>query len=370
MFIHKLTIQNYRCFRKKTFSFEKPFILIEGGNGSGKTTVLEALHYGCFLKSFRTGKAKELVSFDQDHFFIQVNFEENQGDHNQVQIGVSFENGPKKQLVKFNKKTIKSYRDLISHYRIVSLAETDLQLVQGAPEHRRYFLNQLLVLFEPDQLAVLKKYRQILEHRNQMLIRGETGEHLQIWTQQLWEQSIHLQKKRTFYLHELEQKINVLLSSHFPSLNLTIEFRYHPKAITDKTPFDSFWEKYKTKKIDDELRWRRSLFGAHLDDFSIIFQEKKARHFASRGQQKLVLFLIKIALAQQLEAKGMQICLLLDDFLTDFDDERLADCLSLLTKLSCQVFVTCPLKSLILNHHPQTPKKLAKSGQIQVITLP
>jgi len=374
VFINKLRIQNYRCFQDKTFLFEKSFVLIEGGNGSGKTTILEALHYGCFLKSFRTNQSKELVSFDQKHFFIQVHFDEKQGDHNQVQIGATFENGQKKQLVKFNKKTIKSYRDLIAHYRIVSLAEDDMQLVQGAPEHRRYFLNQMLVLFEPDQLATLRQYRQVLEHRNQMLIQSQRGKHLEIWTKQLWELSLSIQNKRVAYLQELEEKINMLLRNHFPSLNLEIAFCYRPKEIkppsnTTET-FDLFWQVYKEKKLDDELRWRRSLFGAHLDDFSIIFQEKKARHFASRGQQKLVLFLIKIALAQQLEAKGMQICLLLDDFLTDFDNGRLADCLSLLTKLPCQVFVTCPLKSIILKHLPETPTRSNKTSKIQVIKLP
>ena len=112
---------------------------------------------------------------------------------------------------------------------------------------------------------------------------------------------------------------------------------------------------------------RRSLFGAHLDDFSIDFYAKegeegakegnrsqknfKARRFASRGQQKLVIFLLKIALAQQLEKEQMQVTLLLDDFLTDFDHKRLSECLMLLSSLSCQVFITCPLRSLITQHY-------------------
>jgi len=348
--------------------------LIEGGNGSGKTTILEALHYGCFLKSFRTNRAKDLVSFEQDNFFIQINFEEKQGDHNQIQIGVSFEENPKKQLVRFNKNVIKSYRDLIDRYRVVSLAESDLQLVQGAPEYRRYFLNQLLALFEPDFLSQLRKYRQILEHRNQVLMQaGGNGQsfhaELEVWSKQLWEQSILIQSKRAYYLAMLESEINSLLATQFSSLDLTIAFIYQPKCNITAKSFASFWKDYQVKKLTDELLWRRSLFGAHLDDFSIIFQEKKARYFASRGQQKLMLFLIKVAIVQQLESKGMHVSLLLDDFLTDFDNARLADCLTLLSKLSCQVFVTCPLKSLIIKHH-QFGKKPTKSKDIQIISLP
>ena len=153
------------------FSINQPLVVIEGNNGSGKTTILEALHYTCFFKSFRSNRAKDLIAFDHKHFFSQVNFEESSGALNQIQVGLSHEDGEtQKRLVRFNKKLIKSYRDIISHYRIISLVESDMQLVQGAPEERRYFLNQLLVLFDADFFVCLRKYKQILEHRNSILM--------------------------------------------------------------------------------------------------------------------------------------------------------------------------------------------------------
>lgn len=360
MFIQKLRLQNYRCFSDQTFSFDKKFVLIEGANGSGKTTILEALHYGCFLKSFRTNRVRDLFSFDQKNFFLQVDFEEKAGDFNHVQVGISLDEKAPKRLVKFNKKVIKSYRDLISHYRIVSLTENDLMLVQGAPEVRRYFLNQLCVLFKPDLIGHLRKYKQILEHRNSILSTINESmltknTELKIWSKQLWEESRLLQQERIAHLKELEKDINELLAEHFSSLDLKIGFSYQVKnKISDYETFEDFWKGY-SSKLETEWRWRRSLFGAHLDDFSVIFQEKKAKQFASRGQQKLVLFLLKIALAEKLEKKNMQVTLLLDDFLTDFDHQRLTDCLSLLSKLSCQVFITCPLKSLITKHYTESP---------------
>lgn len=373
MFIQKLRLQNCRCFENKTFDFDKKFILIQGANGSGKTTILEALHYGCFLKSFRTNNIRNIVAFQQKHFFLQVNFEEQEGDCNQVQVGVSFDESKPKKLVKFNQKVVKSYKELISRYRIISLAENDLQLVQGAPEVRRYFLNQIAVLFDPDSINNLRKYRQIQEQRNKIILHTQehdasTNKELEIWSKQLWEAARILQKNRIKYLKELESAINKLLNKAFPSLSFTISFSYQIKEHIDRgEDFDAFWSKYKQKRLFDELRWKRGLFGAHLDDFSVLFHEKdlksKARHFASRGQQKLVLFLIKIALAQKLEAMNMRVALLLDDFLTDFDHERLSDCLSLLSTLSCQVFITCPLKSFIPDHYANA------SESMQVITL-
>jgi DNA replication and repair protein RecF len=341
--------------------------LLEGGNGTGKTSILEALHYGCFLKSFRTNKSKELVSFDKQHFFLNVDFQESAGDYNKVQVGVSFENGKQKKLVRFNQKVIKSYRDLVSRYRIISLAEEDLQLVQGAPEHRRNFLTQILVLFEPDSTILLKKYKQVLEHRNKLLMNmlqniiaphslQNASDELKIWTKQLWELSRQIQKKRIYYLKKLESVISELTDNQ-------ITFSYTVKNDIDEKNLDLFLKRYNEKIIYEEKRWGRSLFGVHLDDFSIDFQKTRARHYASRGQQKLVVFLVKISLAKELEKMGQQATLLLDDFLTDFDENRLYDCLELIKSLSCQVFLTCPVKRLIL-------KNIKKDQNLfQIITL-
>lgn len=255
---------------------------------------------------------------------------------------------------------IKSYKDLISHYRVISLSENDLLLVQGSPEHRRYFLNQLLILFEPEYIAQIRKFKQILEQRNQLLekhfvapgkaIPDFLEEELKIWTKQLWETSTLIQKKRIAYLKELETEVNQLLQGYY-SKELSISFTYTAKGKPSAADFEDFWANHK-EKLPDELRWGRSLFGIHLDDFAITFQKKKARHFASRGQQKLVVFLIKIALALKLKNKHMHVSLLLDDFLTDFDKNRLECCLKLLSELSCQVFVTSPLNAFLSENYP------------------
>ena len=377
MFIQKLRLQDYRCFSDKTFSFTSPFVLIEGDNGSGKTTILEALHYGCFLTSFRTNRINDLVSFDQKHFFVQVNFETDSGESNQIQIGLSVENVTKKRVVKVNKKAIHSYRNLISRYRIISFAEDDLQMVHGSPEVRRTFIDKLIVFFKPDFILNLKKHKQILDQRNKMLVHfgfaqqksstrrvctKQADDQLKIWTKQLWEQAIEIQKERIIFLAKLEKTVNVLLEKHFSFMELSISFNYFAKNLysdaNSKDPFEYFWKKYREKHSSLEHRMQRSLFGAHLDDFSIIFMGKKARNFASRGQQKLIVFLMKIAMAQNLNDIGIKACLLLDDFLTDFDYKKLSLSLSLLSKLSCQVFITSPLKSLILDRYEGDKDKI------------
>lgn len=362
MFINKVKIKNYRCFEHETFEFKDKLVIIEGDNGSGKTSILEALNYMCFLKSFRTNRIRDLVKIDENHFFLQVEVENITGNIDSLQVGLSFEKGKQKKLVKLNKKTINSYKELVGKYRAISLSEDDLELVKGSPEIRRSFIDQLMVLIKPENISLIKQYKQILEQRNKMIlnasIRGISygynnnnyNKEFEVWTNQLWNKSKEIEKERKCLLKELENNINDLLSKYFctseacKDISVKLEYTYKFKY---QSSFDSFFKEYKIGKVETEHRFQRSLFGTHLDDFLISFHNKKARHFASRGQQKLVIFLLKISIIKMFEAQGKDIALLLDDFLTDFDEKRLKMCLKLIEDLPCQTFITCPIKSII-----------------------
>ncbi len=337
MKIQKLKLTNFRCFKDSLFVFDKPIVVIEGNNGSGKTSLLEALHYACYLRSFRTRIGKELVSFEGDHFFIHVDVEGRDLLSQSIQIGFS----KNTKVVKLNKKSINSYKELISNYRVIATTEDDLELVRGAPENRRYFLDQALALEIDDYVETLKAYKLILNNRNSLLFKNRNlksdSSNLKVWTEQLCKRTEEIQACRIIYLENLEIKLNELGAINFFN-DSVVNLSYMPKLTVDKVD---------STIIEGEIREGRTLFGAHLDDFTIIFKEHGAKRFASRGQQKLVLFLLKIAQFQMLQEKGIETVLLLDDFLTDLDRPILEKCLKLLISLSCQTFITCPIKSFI-----------------------
>jgi len=349
VFITKLNLRNFRCFTDKTLSFKERFVVIEGNNGSGKTSLLEALHYACYLRSFRTRLHRNLVQLgDQDHFFLSVGFcGEDKNDKHSIKIGVS----AKEKVVKLDEKPVKAYRDIVSRYRAISLCEDDLLLIQGSPEARRAFLDQSLSLASTDYRATLRTYRRTLQHRNALLMQGGgLTDQLKAWSQHIWEQSHTLHVQRQGYLAKLQERVNDALAQYYEEdgKRLSITFQYQTRGIKQGESFDQFWSMYQVEQLEREIAWKRTLFGAHLDDFRVDFEQKRARIFASRGQQKLVVFLIKLAQVILLSDQGMSCCLLLDDFLTDFDERRLNQGMALLSALpeSCQVFITCPLGSL------------------------
>ncbi len=351
MHIKKLKLRNFRCFSEKEVEFDEKVVVIKGKNGSGKSSILEALHYCCYLRSFRTHLNRELVKIDQDYFFIELDVENSQMT-SQIQVGFGNEQG---KLVKHNQKPINSYRELISQYRAVSLCADDIIVVSGAPEFRRALMNYSTLLLTPDLYAVFRRYNQVLEQRNSLLRQIKLGmsvtpaltDELLIWSEKLWVGTVALQRVRLDYLSMLENRVNRLLKSYFdvPESDFQIKFSYMQKnSAGESDTFEDFWKEYAVKdsqKMENALG--RSFYGAHLDDFVINFYGKKAKIYASRGQQKLIIFLIKIAQLDCMEQAGIPGVLLLDDFLTDFDQQNLRRGINLLNEKDFQVFITSPI---------------------------
>lgn len=349
MIIKELTLRQFRCFKERTIQFDGRIVVVEGLNGSGKSSLLEALHYGCYLRSFRTHLNRDLIHLGQDYFFLNVAFQaELSPVTDQIQVGFS---GPEGKVVKYNQKLVQSYKELNDHFRIVTLVADDIALIQGSPELRRDFLNYAILLHDPSVMATFKRYKQILDQRNSMLMQRRTNlaqsEEFAIWTKNLWQESAHIRSLRIAYLQSLEDAVNGLLATYFAgpdTADLCVKFTYSAKNIKDDhQDFDLFWQEYKKNQLITEQEWGRSLFGVHLDDFTVLFQSKKARVFASRGQQKLLVLLIKIAQLAQLSLVGEPGVLLLDDFMTDFDHSRVAQCVAALKDLKFQMFLSCPI---------------------------
>lgn len=310
-------------------------MLIEGLNGTGKTSLLEALHYICYLRSFRTYSPQELVQFGADTFFIKARVNADQHESYDLQVGF----GNKKRLVKVNDKAVSTYKELLDYYRVITLNEDDLLLIKEGPDLRRLFIDQAIMLAQPEHAAVSRRVRDIIDNRNALLKKGGSQESYYLWTEQLWQVSITISQARSHALSILEQEIKELITRYFNN-SFEIRFTYNSKK-NYHTSFEEFMEK-NPQLYHDEMRFSRSLFGAHLDDFSIRFKEVSSRTFASRGQQKLIILLLKAAQVKSLQATKGNCVLLLDDFMTDFDHDKARHLITLLTDLGIQLIFTVP----------------------------
>jgi DNA replication and repair protein RecF len=357
VFIKQIHLKKFRCFPEKKLFFTNKIVVIEGPNGVGKTSLLEALHYGCYLRSFRTHAPRELLQFDEHNFLIKILFEHAELDLlTDTSLQISF--FEKKRLVKLNDKALHSYKELMEHYRIITITEDDLELVKLGPDVRRQFIDQAILLYNPMYIAHLKEYKAILENRNKLLQQTHIQRDLyDIWTEQLRQKSQVLQKERIAFLTSLQFEVHTLLAKHIPGTDIL--FTYESKKSLEES-YASFTTQH-ASLYEQERRFGRSLFGAHLDEIRITFQGSASRTFASRGQQKLIVLLIKIAQTKALKhAKGSAI-LLLDDFITDFDGKNAQLILNMLTELDNQLIFTVPVQSSVFT------QKLLEMGAQHIV---
>ncbi len=334
MLIQKLTAKNFRCFKDISLDFEAPTILMLGKNGSGKTSVMEALHYLCYLRSFRTNSPKDLISFEQDNFFLKVEF----NDIDSVQVGFS----NKQRQVKIGSKVIKSYKELLEHFCVITLIEEDLLLISGAPEVRRSLIDHQVLLHEPTNIKLYSDYRKILENRNSLIKSGGfSSENYNLWTDQLLESGNKIKSLRKEQLKVLEEQVSLLLNKFFKGQNIT--FNYVERNGSFKNCAELLAQK--PDMPAQESRLFRTLIGPHLDDFTIQFNGQNSKIFASRGQKKLIALLIKTAQANYFSKNKKGLLFLLDDFLTDFDENKIKLSIEMLQSLSCQLVFSCPLEN-------------------------
>lgn len=346
--LREIQIKNFRCFNDKIIQFDAPTVLLQGLNGAGKTSLLEALHYSCYLRSFRTHSPRDLVQMGQDGFFVRAMFDNQLIDHtmqHEVQVGFT----GKKRLVKVDQRTVSSYKELMDYYRVVTLTEDDLGLIWQGPDCRRAFLDQAILLFEPEFITHIRDFKTVVDNRNALLLGGRVDKELyHVLTEQLWNKSRLIQERRIDLLTYLENEANELLNHYFNG-TITISLQYAAKGIGKATSWQEAAEA-QNQLYQEESRFGRSLFGAHLDDCLIKFQDKKSKTYASRGQQKLIVLLLKIAHIKKVtNTKGSAI-FLLDDFMTDFDMERASILLNILSTLDSQLIVTTPANTGFLEN--------------------
>lgn len=361
MFLHELELQNFRCFDQKKLTFIKPITFIVGTNGIGKTSLLEAIHYLCYFKSFRSHIISDVIHSGSDSFFLKGVFDRRydfeQASH-AIQVGYS---GQKKSI-KLDQKAVTSYKQIMSFFQVITLTEDDIDLIKGYPAQRRAFIDQAVLIVNHSAFDTYTTFRKVLANRNSLLAYGRNVDltELEVWNQSLWNSTIEIQKLRKETLNKVITSVNKLLDEYFEGIyevNIVYEHKYaHPEQT-----YEEFSRKLYSL-LDQERILKRSMYGAHLDDLHIQISGKKAKIFASRGQQKLISLLCKLSLATLYSDKEDAPIVLIDDFISDFDKIRLNQLAFFFQKCPNQIIITAPFCDLEL-------KEMFKDADLELISL-
>ena len=324
MWVDSLSISNFRNISEIDLPIGKKSLLVIGENSQGKTSLIEAIYFISFLKSFRSSHREDVITIGKNSMFIMTGI----GKKNDIfKYNLLFEKG-KRIAVKGEGETVKN-QEMFSIIKVVMFYPGFTDIISGLPEKRRSFIDSVISKCEPAYLPVLRKYRQSLHERNIILNQRDKSsfnELCEIWEDRLVKYGSVITEKRMNYI----EKIGVHLSDKYSKIfgkDTDINVKYHGLCGTEgKKQMEEIQEIFKKELLNrrkSDTSYGFTSYGPHRDEISFMTRDKDLRYFASRGEQRALVFsLLEIEIDLIKEHTGEYPVFLVDDIFSEFDHKR------------------------------------------------
>jgi len=321
--ISKISLTNFRRFKKLDLNFSSNLVILIGSNALGKTSVLESIFLVSTLKSPRTSSTFYLIKENEP--FSKINLETEKSKYEIIL-------NETRHKASIDDIEIKRSRDFVGNLHTVFFSPSDLNLITGTPSKRRQFLDMELSLLNKKYLDCLSKSKYFLHERNEALKKGEKDSIINFLTDELIYNEKLLVKSRIKFINLLNEKLKEIHSNISSGETLRLEYK-------SSFPLDNTKEFYLDNLNKDRIL-KTTNFGFQRDDFKVFLQDKEALNFASEGQIRNIAISIKIALVEIYESylKESPI-LLLDDVFSELDKERQRNLINFLNSRP-QTFIT------------------------------
>ena len=336
MFLKKLSVINFKNLAQVELSFASRINCFVGGNGAGKTNVIDAIYYLSMCKSALTMTDAQSVRHETDFFLLDAEY--STASDKKESVVCSFKKGGGKAL----KRNGKEYEKLSSHLGLVPVvivSPADTVLVNDAAEERRRWLNSFLSQLDKGYLAAIIRYNHVLSERNRLLKQFDggrsAGEIMEILDMQLVEAGEVVHHKRA----EIVERIIPYVAEYYRILSDDSEqVELHYRSELNDTPFADLLAAAREKDRVNQF----TTSGIHRDDMKMKIGGYQLRKYGSQGQQKS--FLIALKLAQYsivAEHTGEKPILLLDDLFDKLDMQRVERLIKLVSREDFgQIFIT------------------------------
>ncbi len=351
MWIKDLELQNYRNYHETKATFSPHLNVFIGNNAQGKTNFIEAIYFLALTRSHRTRSDKELITFNHTNFNLSGRIEKLSG-HIELKITLS----DKGRVTKVNSLKQAKLSDYIGNMTVVLFAPEDLQLIKGSPNLRRKFIDIDLGQIKPVYLSDLSNYNYILKQRNAYLKSATIidNDFLSVLDEQLATYGSRVIEQRLAFISDLEEeasKHHFAISNELESLTILYKSSVPFSKIEDIK--NSFTNEL-SKRHEKDIFRRNTSVGPHRDDLSF-FINKMDANFASQGQHRSLILSLKMAeVSLMKKITGDNPILLLDDVMSELDNNRQARLLETVIEENVQTFIT----TTTLEHLSSLPKEM------------
>jgi len=334
MILQRLSLVNFKNIREADLAFCGKLNCLVGDNGTGKTNLVDAVHYLSMCKSAFNLTDGQSINHDADFFLLEGRYTVAQ---NREEVSCGFKKGSGKVL----KRNGKEYEKLSEHIGllpVVLVSPSDTSLIHESGEDRRKFLNTLLSQLDREYLHTLIKYNRILAERNKLLKQSYSGnfsEILEVLDLQLAESGRRIHARR----RELIESLTPVVEKYYAVLSddrERVQIAY--KSDLNETPFEELLRSaYERDRI-----LQHTTVGIHRDDIRMKIAGYPLRKYGSQGQQKSFLVALKLAQFEVIAAHcGYKPILLLDDIFDKLDMDRVERLIRLVSDQRFgQIFIT------------------------------
>lgn len=335
MYLKTLHLRQFRNYRDCLVDFDAPKTILVGNNAQGKSNLLEAVELLSTLKSHRSVRDRDLVLENASVGQIRANLERAYGS---VELALTLRTQGRR-TVALNREALRRQLDFLGVMNAVQFSSLDLELVRGAPERRRNWLDSLLIQLEPIYAYILQQYNQVLRQRNALLkkyrswvVEGgveatfkDLNAELALWDIQLATTGSRVTRRRARVIERLaplaaewhasiSKATEVLQVTYAPNVCLDTD---DPEAVQK-----AFLDKIQQRRIPEQHQGT-TLVGPHRDEVEFTINQTPARSYASQGQQRTLVLALKLAELKLIEeVVGEPPLLLLDDVLAELDLNR------------------------------------------------
>ncbi|RKF22260.1 DNA replication/repair protein RecF [Alginatibacterium sediminis] len=333
MGIAQLRLNQFRNIEQAHLECSPQLNVIVGENGSGKSSLLEAIYAIGVGRSFRSRRAQNMIRHEQDALVV---FIESEGQR----FGLQRQRNGEYQI-KIDGEIVKTQSALAMRFPMQLIHPDGYRLVTEGPKNRRSFIDWAVFHVEQSFFKSWANYKKVLQQRNALLRIKANSKQLDYWTKSLVQHAYELNKYRTAYVEDFEPVVMRVLGQFLPEYSFNLG--YYAGWNQDSKLADLFESSLSRDQI---LGYTQ--VGAHKADLKIKANGIAVNDILSRGQIKLLVCALLIAQGEYIYKKlGKRTIYLVDDFAAELDLNKRKLFAEYLQRNESQVFITAIEKDML-----------------------